>query len=159
MFSTIDRPHARFLRVFLITGDGELPVEVPTSLNEAAEKLHTQPSEARAAALVKQLAEEDWAEIHYLWQQRAARVANYDAEELIGYQVFKGDQPVQRRPLQRPPGIPLDIRPVMDPPDAARVPIKAVRLEVGRIRYDKPKRHLYSEILLEATHRLEDETS
>jgi hypothetical protein len=159
MFSTIDRPHARFLRVFLVVDGNELPVEVPDSLYFDAEKLRTMPSQARTSALARRLSEQDWADTHYPWQQRAQRVASYETDEFIGYQVFKGEQSVEPRSPQRPPGIPLDIGHMIDPPDAARIRIDAVRLEVWRIRYDTPKRHLHREKLQEAIHQLEDETS
>lgn len=60
MFSTVDSPGARFLRIHLLTDRGEIPVAVPDGFHAAARELRTTGSEARAAELARSLAAGTW---------------------------------------------------------------------------------------------------
>jgi hypothetical protein len=60
MFSTVDAPQARFLRLFVVTERGRVPVEAPAKLQKLISELRTAPSQRRAQELAAQLAKESW---------------------------------------------------------------------------------------------------
>ncbi len=61
MFSTVDAPKARFVRLYLETPGGEVPVPPPADLARSFRELQTLPTERRLARLATQLAAATWA--------------------------------------------------------------------------------------------------
>ena len=51
MFSTVDAPGARYVKVFLIDGDKRYPVRVPHQLDDAFRRAKCDPSQANLDAL------------------------------------------------------------------------------------------------------------
>ena len=60
MFSTVDSPDARFLRMYLVNGNEETAVLLPDHLKTLGRELQTIPSEALAADLARRLAQGTW---------------------------------------------------------------------------------------------------
>jgi hypothetical protein len=60
MFSTVDAPNARFVRAYLITAEGRVPVEVPVRLARHASQVLTAPSQAQLDELAAKFAEQTW---------------------------------------------------------------------------------------------------
>lgn len=60
MFSTIDSPSARVLRLELHTESGVVPVEIPPSAKRAAEEARAMPTQARLEALALELSRLRW---------------------------------------------------------------------------------------------------
>lgn len=60
MFSTVDSPGSRFLRVALLTGGSRVLVPVPRELARAASEARTWPTEARLAALARPMVRGRW---------------------------------------------------------------------------------------------------
>ena len=60
MFSTLDSPSARFLRIYIITENGEFPVEVPGHLAEVESKVRAVPTESNLSMLSVELAQARW---------------------------------------------------------------------------------------------------
>jgi len=60
MFSTVDAPSARFLRIYLINKNEEIPVLVPESMNPIALQVQTMPTEARLRKLSNDIAQGIW---------------------------------------------------------------------------------------------------
>lgn len=60
MFSTVDAARARFVRTFLITPGGEVPVERPAYLDHYVRKLRVLPTKERAARMAGALARATW---------------------------------------------------------------------------------------------------
>jgi hypothetical protein len=60
MFSTVDAPSARFLRVYLITGGHETPVLLPDHLRPLAAEIRTMPRAHRLKALARKVASGIW---------------------------------------------------------------------------------------------------
>jgi hypothetical protein len=60
MFSTVDSPDARFLRIYLVNGAEEIPVLVPDSLKTLARKTQTVPSPALLSELAERIARGTW---------------------------------------------------------------------------------------------------
>ncbi|HSD47425.1 MAG TPA: hypothetical protein VLB87_12435 [Pyrinomonadaceae bacterium] len=60
MFSTVDSPDARFLRIYLLNGNEETAVLLPDHLKTLGRELQTIPSEALASELARRLAHGTW---------------------------------------------------------------------------------------------------
>src|SRR5262245_41756087 len=60
MFSTIDSEAHRFLRAYLLTDSGELPLPLPEALDKAVLEQRAAPSQAGLAALAQRLASQAW---------------------------------------------------------------------------------------------------
>lgn len=60
MFSTVDSPDARFLRIYLINGNEETAVLLPDYLKTLGRELQTIPSAALASDLAQRLAQGTW---------------------------------------------------------------------------------------------------
>lgn len=61
MFSTVDSPDARFLRIYLINGGEETAVVLPDSLKMMGREVQTIPTPALLSKLAQQLAQGSWA--------------------------------------------------------------------------------------------------
>lgn len=55
MFATVDAPAARFLRCYLITSAGEIPLRVPEDLKTLAGEVRYMPTSERLTLLASQL--------------------------------------------------------------------------------------------------------
>jgi hypothetical protein len=60
MFSTIDSPSARFLRLYLIDGKKEIAIPVPDKLRRAAVDLCTFPTRPATLAVAEKIARATW---------------------------------------------------------------------------------------------------
>lgn len=60
MFSTVDSPGARFLRIRLVTDQGEIPIQVPERWRASEHELRTTGSKTVAAELAGALADGTW---------------------------------------------------------------------------------------------------
>jgi hypothetical protein len=62
MFSTVDSGNSRFLRAYLLTAEGEMPIELPAEpdIRELARKNRMVPVEAGLLGLARRLAETRW---------------------------------------------------------------------------------------------------
>jgi len=60
MFTTVDSPSSRFLRIHLDTADGQIPVLIPPELRKLAQKARVLPSHARMSALADALRQGTW---------------------------------------------------------------------------------------------------
>jgi hypothetical protein len=60
MFSTVDSPSARLLRLTLVTADGEARVDVPAQLTQLAMEARTAPTSARLHGIATTLARGRW---------------------------------------------------------------------------------------------------
>ena len=60
MFSTVDSPSARSVRVFLVTDDGELPTKTPSWLSNRRRYARSLPADYRVRALAAEMAAATW---------------------------------------------------------------------------------------------------
>jgi hypothetical protein len=60
MFSTVDSPGARFLRVYLINGNEEIPILIPKSMQSMAREIQTIPTHDRLLNLANNVARGTW---------------------------------------------------------------------------------------------------
>jgi hypothetical protein len=60
MFSTVDSPAARFLRIFLITKNEEIPILLPPDMNTTAQQVRTIPTEAGLRNIARYVSRGQW---------------------------------------------------------------------------------------------------
>lgn len=145
MFSTVDAPKARFLRLYLETGEGDVPVPPPASLARPLREVQTLPTEARLDRLARQLAAATWA------VPDLPRVDLERVEETPESTLEEGG------PL--PPGIATPVVAPVPllllageevPAGFTRIETRGVRVELWRYRFDPEAARLEVERLREA---------
>ena len=60
MFSTVDSPGARFLKIYLVSENGEVAVRPPSRLSHLQQKVRTMPTQENLDLLARTLSEETW---------------------------------------------------------------------------------------------------
>ena len=93
MFTTVDSPSARFLRVYLTSESGEVPVLIPRELKKLSQKVRVMPSKERLEELVDKLRKGTWVHLtmvsalqHYQNLLRAAGDEYQDSADDVQYQ-------------------------------------------------------------------------
>ncbi|WAS90637.1 hypothetical protein [Nannocystis punicea] len=79
MFSTIDSPHGRVLRIYLVRGDQATPIAAPDMLRSLVQAARTIPTEDRLRALAVRLAQGTWVPLEV--ESAPARYSSLVAEE------------------------------------------------------------------------------
>lgn len=145
MFSTVDTPKARFLRLYLVTDRGEIPVPVPAALARPILEVQTLPTERRLERLAHQLAAATWAvpDLPRIDLDRAREAPESLMEERGPLAPGAGTPAVAPVPLLLYADEPV-------PEAFTRVDARAVRLELWRYRFEPETVRLEVERLLEA---------
>ncbi len=65
MFSTVDSPEARFLRITLITHDGDVPALPPGDLGRTVAQLRTAPTDGMLRAVAERIASGNWVPLEF----------------------------------------------------------------------------------------------
>ena len=60
MFSTVDSPRARFLKIYLVSENGEVAVRPPPRLSRLQRKVRTKPTQDNLDLLARTLGKETW---------------------------------------------------------------------------------------------------
>ena len=84
MFSTVDSPDARFLRIYLINGNEETAVLLPDHLKKLGREVQTIPSAALASDLAGRLAHGTWTPYRMTDPVRHYQNTQSDSETLAG---------------------------------------------------------------------------
>jgi hypothetical protein len=84
MFSTVDSPDARFLRIYLVNGHEETAVLLPDNLKKLGREVQTIPSAALASDLARRLANGTWAPYRMTDPVRHYQNTQSDRETLGG---------------------------------------------------------------------------
>jgi hypothetical protein len=159
MFSTVDSPGGRFLRIYLVTPRGEMPVALPPALAPLALECRTLPSAGRLGRLAGALAAGRWvpyelasAVAHYqaLGGAEGARAGGDLAAPAAGAgaRPATGDLPGERGLVRL--GI-LRMQGQEEPPGASAVAFSAVRVELWRQAFAASERRLHARRLLAAS--------
>lgn len=158
MFSTVDSRGTRFLRVYLVTPDGEIPVEIPSRLNKRASNLRAAPSQEKLTDLARRLARHQWIDGN-LKQHRIAT-------NVLGELEITSDIAVDAGSLHRvtalPPARPAAITGQESRVQAVgerskltvssdRVDVKSVRIELWRYDFHPAQSQLRSYKAFEAS--------
>lgn len=139
MFSTVDSPSARFLRVYLRSDSGEVPVLVPDEVRRLSQQVRVMPSKQRLEELTEALRRGTWVHLtmvsasqHYRNLLRAAGEAYQDSSDDIRLRrdgpariAFEGMQLVRMLGEDE------------EPSDDAPFPVTGARVEVWRYVFDR----------------------
>lgn len=60
MFSTVDSPAARFVRIYLITDHDEIPLMMPSELSAQAQEVRTIPTRDRLRGIADRISSSQW---------------------------------------------------------------------------------------------------
>lgn len=80
MFSTVESPGSRFVRIFLVDGDREIPVPVPPQAEDEWMRARTFPTDDRLERIVHIVAAGQW--IPYEFTRAEDRYERFAAEQL-----------------------------------------------------------------------------
>lgn len=151
MFSTVDAPHARFLRISLITEDGETVIVTPPRWAKEVRKIRTMPTAPRIAALGGELLGLGWTHYEIVSSEEQYRTALEDETELVALP-RPPDGARQTRLDMGPFGF---VRPVEDIEAERRgtqlMEVHTVRIEVWRYRFDQESGGLETQLLRDET--------
>ena len=162
MFSTIDSEGNRFLRAYLITGSGELPLPLPAALDKPAAEQRAAPSVVGLKSIARRLAAQDWRWTDDRQRRQAQAISQRDGLE-ISAAALRCPSSVTAAPLSAGQSHALEPLPRSEPSlslplGAGRgeglseaIPFTAVRLECWRGRFDAATDLLSAERLLSVT--------
>ena len=141
MFSTVDSPAARFFRVYLLTPDGKVAVNLPSDLNRLYDRLQAMPSQEKLDDLAQKLAAKVW--VPRTYNDLAATPEC--ALPTVCYQSAPGcSSPLPPRYRALDPKEP-------EPSGRERVAFSAVHVELWKSRFDLPGHRLAASRLLQAS--------
>ena len=148
MFSTVDSPGARFLRIRLFTAQGGILVQVPERWRASEREIRATGSEKAAAELARALAGGTWIRLRLASAtERYRRMSRPPsaAEDTLGREA-DGIVDLGKLDLVRM----LESRESPAQDDAV-IPVDSVRVEVWKYRFDKATTSLRAARFLEAT--------
>lgn len=157
MFSTVDSPAARFLRVYLVTPQGDIPVMIPDNLRDKGEELRTLATQQLADEFTLALAKGTWVKLrmasavsYYLFLLKldsrnrsqdslTADLATHspDTEGAIAFEKFNFVRMLK-------PQESLDA-------NDTKIDVHGVRLELWKYSFDKKSQFLRAQKHLQAT--------
>lgn len=158
MFSTLDKPQSRFVRVYLISGQDEIPVEVPESISKFVKKMQAAPSQAQLESIGSRLATLSWKD-DLCWWQKVSDQWNRDHEDSTAGRFSEQDLQnltVSSATASLPRGSKRVLKSIgsTNPPQAADefVPYHSVRVELWRVSFDKQTNTVSSHLAMDSTH-------
>lgn len=147
MFSTIDGPTQRSVRVWLETESGPIPLKVPEKYKQLVDRLASSPSGERAIKLAHTINQHSWISEDIIWRQvgQASRTYQDNAEARLRLL-----HPGQVE-LKDAPSIPLGVENgivigASGSPNC--IPHTAVRVEVWSLRFEQTSKKMWDEKLL-----------
>jgi hypothetical protein len=139
MFSTVDAETSRYLRCYLVTAHGEVPLAIPPQLSRRAIELRAAPSLSCAEELARRLAASRWERVANRDAHLAERVRHLAPNEPLSVAVL---QQAGREAGEASSALPMGgmVAAQAIPtavPDVGGIPFSAVRVEVWRFRFDE----------------------
>ena len=132
MFSTVDDESARFLRCYLVTENGDLPLPIPPAAEKTVAELRAAPTQERLDKLARRLAEQSW---RWSDERQVRQIALWQQRLVLSGKVLPSVSGGQRT-----------IEPIpQDETPTGAIAFRAVRVECLRYRYDRGDRVLRSE--------------
>ena len=157
MFSTVDSPGARFLRIRLVTPRGEIPVFIPDELREPARRLRTLPTERLTAEFAQTVSEGTWIRLRLAsavqyYQHLLRRLGRDDQVQELAAELHHLGQPMD-------PAIDFNelnfVRMLSEDeaPNAADeiIDVRSVRVEIWKYSFDRTTETLNAVKFLEVT--------
>lgn len=156
MFSTVDAESARFLRCYLVTENGRLPLPIPQPREKTVAELRAAPTVAGLQQLAQRLAKHEWRWKDDRQQREAAAVTRAEGLTVTAASLKESSEATSPDP-DRLPGAIHALEPVgLRETDDAAIAYAAVEVECWRYRYDRQTGILRSEIMASVSaHRRE----
>jgi hypothetical protein len=149
MFSTIDSEANRFVRAYLITPAGELPLPLPAGLDKAAAEQRAAPSEAGLAEIARRLAAQDWRWSNDRQRQSAAAIAERGGVAITAAALRASGEAAGNALATGQTHL---LEPVpLGEACQSRIDVRSVRVECWRLRFDAKNALLSAEKLITAT--------
>jgi hypothetical protein len=149
MFSTVDSPGARFLRIYLITPDGQIAAMLPDELSSAAKELRALPTQSRLESLARKLSSGVWVSYSPV---SATRYYNYLAslflpEKRANYAFDPGMQltSIVSQDTANVRFVQMLPRDKVAPPFAAQLTVTGVRAELWKYQFDSQRQLITAE--------------
>lgn len=150
MFSTVDDESARFLRCYLVTEDGELPLALPPAADQTVAELRAAPTQAGLDQLAEKLASQPWRWRDGRQRQQASAIQRQRGTEITAASL-KAPVPTDVGAFEVI-GAQHVLEPISrDESSEGAIPFNAVRLECRRYRFDATRKLLVSEPMLSST--------
>jgi hypothetical protein len=150
MFSTVDSESARFLRAYLVTSEGEIPLPIPEALAKREAEVRAAPNQAALDEIAGRLADQRW---RWRASRQARQAANIAAARGRGITAAMLDRPIAKTAeanLRPAIGGEHILEPVgRDDFDPNAIAFTAVRVECWRYRFDPRSGELRAEKLLD----------
>lgn len=83
MFSTVDSPGARYLKIYLVSDDGEVAVRLPPRLSRLRRIIRTLPTQENLDLLARALNEETWVEAPYPYLFHSAQANGWQQHDVL----------------------------------------------------------------------------
>jgi hypothetical protein len=150
MFSTIDDESARFLRCYLVTDHGDLPLAIPATADKAVAELRAAPTPAKLDELARRLADQSWRWRNERQANEVAAIRRHDGIAISAAVLNSAASGVERSSNQTSSGHGT-LEPIpRGEPAVGAVSFRAVRIACLRYRYDATNRTLGAETILVA---------
>ncbi len=165
MFSTVDSRTARFVRAYLVTETGEIPVEVPQQLKKQGTEFRAAPQKSRLDYLANEFALLHWHSSELRWRKIAAqhqRTAAQQSEATFADRSILYPSKLQTVASNDPlPGEKWKVTATRgrnaECVDSGAIPVTAVRLEYWKFQYDSSENQLIAEKQFDAVHNVKEE--
>ena len=153
MFSTVDAENARYVKIYLTTDQGEVPVELPSELRKPAAELRAAPNQSSTDALARRLAKLNWRDGQVSWSRMAS---NLQSGIVTAHLLHAAEKPIDS-PHVPPAGSRSTLTSTTSSIANGIVLIHKVRVEVWRYRYDATTHVLSSELLFNSISTREEQ--
>lgn len=152
MFSTVDDESSRFLRCYLVTGDGDIPLAIPEAAAKSVAEIRAAPTIVALDTLAQRLAAQPWRWRDQHQQDEAAAIAALGGKQItaavlrnaVNHTVYDA-----RSFDAANPGNQSVLEPIpRDESSVSAIPHTAIRLECWRYRFDAGNSELRAEPIL-----------
>jgi hypothetical protein len=151
MFSTVDAESARFLRCYLVTADGRLPLALPSTLDKSVAELKAAPSPGGLKLLAERIARQEWRWRDERQREEVTAIALAEGVAVTAASLKSSAAPALTAHNLLPGGHHV-LEPIaLNQRDSAGVRYAAVHVECWRYRYDNTTGVLRAEIMASAT--------
>ena len=149
MFSTVDSPEARTVRVYLETDDGELPTRVPSWLSSRRRYARSFPTDFRMQGLAEDLAAATWV----YREEESSRKSEESSDKNGGAKT--SDKPgIEDSDREEHHPEVKGLRTEEEIDDREVIAVNAVRVEIWRIQFDVETNEVTGERLNQVTKRV-----
>lgn len=127
MFSTVDSPGARFLKIYLVSENGEVAVRVPPRLRRLERITRTAPTQENLDLLAQSLSAETWVQAPYPYLFYSAETNDWQQQTAVPGARFKLETEVRTRSrLPQEPEFPAEFL----------VEYESIRVELWKFHYE-----------------------